>query len=72
MRRLKTFVHVRDANGVAHVFGPDDDVPGWAREAITHPRAWVEDAPKPTAPKPKKSRKPKAPQPDAEASKDGD
>jgi len=38
--RLVSFVHVRDADGKAHAFGPDDDVPDWARVKITNPAAW--------------------------------
>jgi len=38
--RLVSFVHVRDADGNAHAFGPDDDIPDWARVKITNPAAW--------------------------------
>lgn len=44
MSKLKTYVHVHDADGVSHAFGPDDTVPGWAEKAITNPDVWA-DAP---------------------------
>ncbi|MEU8136584.1 hypothetical protein [Streptodolium elevatio] len=44
-RRLRTHVHVHDADGRTHVFGPDDDVPDWAAERIGNPKAWADDAP---------------------------
>lgn len=40
MAKLNTYVHVRDEAGENHVFGPDDTVPGWARQAITNPNVW--------------------------------
>lgn len=55
MARLAGFVHVRDADGAPHVFGPNDDVPDWARVKIRNPRAWVDGAdpePRPQAPAP--------------------
>jgi hypothetical protein len=45
MARLKTFVHVTDKQGASHVFGPSDDVPDWAAERITNPKAWDGEAP---------------------------
>lgn len=42
MARLNTFVHVRDEHGHTHVFGPDENVPAWAEEAITNPKVWAE------------------------------
>lgn len=42
-RRLAAHVHVHDEHGAAHVFGPGDDVPAWAVEAITNPAAWAPD-----------------------------
>ncbi|MGH8878164.1 MAG: hypothetical protein ACRD0P_12605 [Stackebrandtia sp.] len=39
--RLRTHVHVTDAAGRAIVFGPGDDVPAWAADKITNPRAWT-------------------------------
>lgn len=39
-RELVSFVHVADENGVSHVFGPGDEVPGWAAEKVTNPKAW--------------------------------
>lgn len=42
MARLATFVHVADSDGVTHVFGPDDEVPAWAAQAITNPKAWAD------------------------------
>jgi hypothetical protein len=41
MATLATNVHVTDADGVAHVFGPADEVPEWAVELITNPKAWA-------------------------------
>lgn len=40
MATLATNVHVTDESGTAHVFGPADDVPEWAQELITNPKAW--------------------------------
>lgn len=42
MATLATNVHVTDADGVSHVFGPADEVPAWAAERITNPKAWAE------------------------------
>lgn len=42
MATLATHVHVTDADGVAHVFGPADEVPEWAQTLITNPKAWAE------------------------------
>jgi hypothetical protein len=42
MATLATNVHVTDADGVAHVFGPADEVPTWAVEQITNPKVWAE------------------------------
>lgn len=42
MSRLATHVHVADESGTVHVFGPADEVPGWAARAITNPAAWAE------------------------------
>lgn len=43
MARLRTHVHVTGPHGDVHVFGPGDEVPDWAREAITNPKAWAEE-----------------------------
>lgn len=40
MARLVAYVHVQDAQGAMHVFGPADEVPEWAQERITNPKAW--------------------------------
>lgn len=40
-RRLRSYVHVRDDKHVTHVFGPDDEIPAWAAEQITNPKAWA-------------------------------
>jgi hypothetical protein len=45
MATLTTNVHVTDAEGTAHVFGPADEVPEWAQSLITNPKAWAEAAP---------------------------
>lgn len=47
MTKLRTHVHVTDAEGVVHVFGPADEVPDWARALIVNPKAW-EAAPEAT------------------------
>lgn len=64
MGRLAACVHVYDDEGVAHVFGPGDDVPDWAAKAITNPDAWVSDTHGPAQgedqPKPRRAFKPKA------------
>lgn len=53
MKTLARHVHVHDEDGVSHVFGPGDDLPGWARKAITNPKAWASDEPAPEpAPEP--------------------
>jgi hypothetical protein len=41
MARLGTYVHLVDEDGQAYVFGPSDDVPGWAQLRITNPKAWA-------------------------------
>ncbi len=45
MATLATHVHVTDAEGLSHVFGPADEVPDWAQERITNPKAWAEAPP---------------------------
>lgn len=42
MATLYGYVHVTDDKGAAHVFGPADEVPTWARALITNPKAWAE------------------------------
>lgn len=42
MATLATNVHVTDADGVSHVFGPADEVPEWAQALIDNPKAWAE------------------------------
>lgn len=43
-RKLNTYVHAhavdKDGNVQSQVFGPDDEVPGWAQKAITNPKVW--------------------------------
>jgi hypothetical protein len=54
MARLAAYVHVQDDQGATHVFGPADDVPAWAAEKITNPKAWEgseESEGKPAAPR---------------------
>jgi hypothetical protein len=41
MVTLAAIVHVTDERGVTHVFGPADEVPEWAQECITNPKAWA-------------------------------
>lgn len=43
MPKLIANVHVADADGVVHAFGPGDDVPAWAVKAITNPKVWAKD-----------------------------
>jgi hypothetical protein len=43
-KQLTVHVHVLDDNGQAHIFGPGDQVPGWAVKKITNPHVW-EDGP---------------------------
>lgn len=50
MRTLNTYVHAvgeHDGQSMSQVFGPGDEVPGWARKAITNPDVWdgEDDAP---------------------------
>ncbi|WP_409186486.1 hypothetical protein F9C11_20545 [Amycolatopsis sp. VS8301801F10] len=40
--QLRTYVHVADEAGQISVFGPGDELPGWARSAITNPKAWAD------------------------------
>lgn len=63
MATLNSNVHVTDAKGVTHVFGPADDVPTWAQALITNPKAWAEaPAPEPApAPAPAKAAAKRAP-----------
>jgi hypothetical protein len=42
--KLQYHVHVEDEHGEVHVFGPEDDVPGWARKKITNRSAWADTA----------------------------
>lgn len=62
-KKLKALVTVHDEQGVAHLFGPNDTLPGWAREKITNPNVWegddVAEAPvqTPEAPKAPKAAK---------------
>lgn len=44
-RQLNTYVHVRRPDGSAAVFGPEDTVPDWARQAITNDSVWATEAP---------------------------
>lgn len=50
-QQLSCTVTVHDADGAPHAFGPGDDVPKWAREAITNPDVWADpdsdDGPEP-------------------------
>lgn len=46
-KKLNTYVHAHavdeDGNVQSQVFGPDDNVPAWARTAITNPDVWEGD-----------------------------
>lgn len=49
-KRLNTYVGpVTDDRGLPYQFGPNDEVPDWAREKITNPDVWTdaEDEPEP-------------------------
>lgn len=63
-KKLKVLVTVHDEQGVAHLFGPNDTLPGWAREKITNPNVWdgddVAEAPVRTPDAPKASKAAKA------------
>jgi hypothetical protein len=59
MKKLNTFVHAFEVTedggpGRSQQFGPDDEVPDWARKVITNPKVWVgEDEPEsPDEPEP--------------------
>src|SRR5262245_16752281 len=40
-KRLAFYVYVSNpADGSTNVFGPEDEVPDWAQEQITNPKAW--------------------------------
>ena len=40
-RRLASYVHLsHPVTGTREVFGPEDEVPDWAQELITNPKAW--------------------------------
>lgn len=49
-KTLASHVTVHDESGVSFTFAPGDDLPKWAREAITNPNVWEGDAPEPTEP----------------------
>ncbi|MET0426273.1 MAG: hypothetical protein ABW046_20560 [Actinoplanes sp.] len=63
MRKLNTFVHVVELDdkgqqtGKAGTFGPDDDVPGWASDAITNPDVWAGEEDKAEEPAPARGRR---------------
>lgn len=38
---LTSYVHVQDDDHPMTVFGPDDDLPDWARAAITNDKAFA-------------------------------
>lgn len=59
MAKLNTNVHVADADGTYHVFGPADDLPEWAVKAIDNPKVWA-DEPEPEKSKPAAVRGKKA------------
>lgn len=40
MAALVTYVAVQDDDGVTHSFGPDSDVPDWAKRKITNEKVW--------------------------------
>jgi len=49
MAQLIAYVHISDDEGVRHVFAPGDELPDWAVERITNPKAWADGVP-PSAP----------------------
>ena len=42
MAKLAAYVHVTHPERGTQVFGPEDEVPTWAQEQITNPKAWAE------------------------------
>lgn len=47
-RRLASYVNVTDPQtGAPVTLGPDDELPEWAEEVITNPKAWAADEPSP-------------------------
>ncbi len=44
MAKLATNVTVHDENGAPVTFGPGDDLPDWAVEAITNPDVWADES----------------------------
>jgi hypothetical protein len=42
MARLNVHVHVQKDDGTHEIFGPDDEVPGWAITQIKNPNVWDE------------------------------
>jgi len=44
MRQLISTVHVVDGDGTSHVFKPGDELPAWAFEKVTNPKAFVDVA----------------------------
>lgn len=41
MTKLNAIVHLLDESGGRHRFGPGDELPDWAAEKITNPKAWA-------------------------------
>jgi hypothetical protein len=46
MSRLNCHVYITGPDGGVHGFGPNSDVPDWARKMITNPHVW-DSAPEP-------------------------
>lgn len=42
-RKLTVHVHVHDAEGRSHVFGPGDNVPADLAKLISNPAAWEQE-----------------------------
>jgi hypothetical protein len=42
-KRLNTYVHVPRGDGTSAVFGPADELPDWAVDAIRNPDVWADD-----------------------------
>ncbi len=42
-KKLTSFVHVTDDDGVTHAFGPEDKLPAWAAKKITNPAAYGDE-----------------------------
>lgn len=65
-KRLAMFVHVHRPGGGTVVFGPGDDLPGWAVDAITNPSVWEDSAERVPAPEPVAAQESETQEPEPE------